>query len=351
MRCTRVTRTGCRRFGATSTGGSRRRHNPFLEHATMNLWIASIRTGATIGADCRRSRIGCTTRCTTSGRPGLASSKRRSARPRRALSRRCRAAGGRARAARPSAGRSNPSLNESAGLLIDGFDEDPYRADAVQPAGVRRVRRGAPAIAKVKDLLAWAHRPDRAARRADRTTGRSCRPGGTASPSGRSTSASSSAISQSCSRSIVGVARQLGIRAADRRRNPAAGRRAPADSRSGRSCCLRRLAGRPVGCAVAIPDVNQVLEAHGRPAVALRPAPLPAPARDHRLRSRVLLLGVVPDVRRIGLYPLLIAEIYRRGRSERLPARRAVVDARGQRRDQRRHRGGRRPALQDVPAV
>ena len=29
-------------------------------------------------------------------------------------------------------------------------------------------------------------------------------------------------------------------------------------------------------------------------------------------RARLLLLGVVPDARRIGLYPLLIAESYRR---------------------------------------
>jgi len=32
-------------------------------------------------------------------------------------------------------------------------------------------------------------------------------------------------------------------------------------------------------------------------------------------RARVLLLGVLPPFRRLGLYPLLIAELHRRGRA------------------------------------
>jgi hypothetical protein len=69
---------------------------------------------------------------------------------------------------------------------------------------------------------------------------------------------------------------------------------------------------RPVACAVAIPDVNQVLKRmNGR----LLPFGL-----IHFLRrrwiidaARVLLLGVVRDVRRTGIYPLMIAELHRRG--------------------------------------
>jgi len=71
------------------------------------------------------------------------------------------------------------------------------------------------------------------------------------------------------------------------------------------------LEGRPVACAVAIPDLNQVLKRmHGN----LLPFGFVHVLRRRAIidRARLLLLGVVPDARRIGLYPLLIAESYRR---------------------------------------
>jgi GNAT superfamily N-acetyltransferase len=74
-------------------------------------------------------------------------------------------------------------------------------------------------------------------------------------------------------------------------------------------------AGRPVGCAVAIPDVTQVLKRmRGR----LLPFGVLHFLRRHAIidQARVLLLGVVPDMRRMGLYPLLIAELHRRGRRQ-----------------------------------
>jgi GNAT superfamily N-acetyltransferase len=72
--------------------------------------------------------------------------------------------------------------------------------------------------------------------------------------------------------------------------------------------------GEVVGCAVSIPDLNQVLKRmNGR----LWPFGVVHFLRRRRIvtRGRMLMLGVLPKVRRLGLYPLLIAEA--RARSER----------------------------------
>ena len=69
--------------------------------------------------------------------------------------------------------------------------------------------------------------------------------------------------------------------------------------------------GRAVGCAVAVPDLNQVLKRmNGR----LFPFGLVHFLRRKSIvnRVRVLLLGVLPAFRKRGLYPLLIAELQRR---------------------------------------
>jgi hypothetical protein len=71
------------------------------------------------------------------------------------------------------------------------------------------------------------------------------------------------------------------------------------------------LHGRPVACAVALPDLNQVLKRmNGR----LFPFGFVHFLRRVRIinQTRLLLLGVLPDVRRLGLYPLLMAESHRR---------------------------------------
>jgi hypothetical protein len=72
------------------------------------------------------------------------------------------------------------------------------------------------------------------------------------------------------------------------------------------------IGGRPVACAVAIPDVNQVLRRmNGR----LLPFGVLHFLRRRALvtRARLLMLGVLPALRHSGLYPLLIAESHRRG--------------------------------------
>jgi len=65
--------------------------------------------------------------------------------------------------------------------------------------------------------------------------------------------------------------------------------------------------GEPVACAVSIPDVNQVLaRMNGR----LLPFGVFHFLRRKQIvtRARMLLLGVLPSARKLGLYPLLISE-------------------------------------------
>jgi len=68
--------------------------------------------------------------------------------------------------------------------------------------------------------------------------------------------------------------------------------------------------GRTVACAVAIPDINQALRGtDGR----LFPLGLLRLLRRKSIidQVRLLLLGVLPDYRAIGLFPLLIHELKR----------------------------------------
>ena len=67
------------------------------------------------------------------------------------------------------------------------------------------------------------------------------------------------------------------------------------------------------GCALALPDLNQVLRHMNG---SLWPFGVIHFLRRRSLitRGRVLLLGVLPEFRRLGLYPLLIADLHQRGR-------------------------------------
>ena len=109
--------------------------------------------------------------------------------------------------------------------------------------------------------------------------------------------------------------------------------------------------GRVVGCAVALPDLNQVLKRmHGR----LLPLGL-----WHFLRRRSIVTraracycsACCPTYRKRGLYPLLIRGAPPPWLRARLQTGRVVMDARGQRARQRRHRGGRWTTAQDIPPV
>ncbi len=67
--------------------------------------------------------------------------------------------------------------------------------------------------------------------------------------------------------------------------------------------------------------------------------------------ARLVLLGVASEMRRVGLYPLLIAESYRRGAAGGYLRGELSWTLEDNDRDQRRHRGGRRTPVQDLPAL
>lgn len=207
-------------------------------------------------------------------------------------------------------GPANPSLNESAGLLVDCFDEDPYVLMPYNPPSYPGFVEAA-GYQKVKDLLAWhidmsAPPPERITRLADRVASRNGISVRTLEPGSFERDLD---IMQGIYRAAWqdnwgfvpptdAEIRQLAIEL-----------RPILDPEI---VLFAERAGRPVGCAVAIPDVNQVLKRmRGR----LFPFGVLHFLRRHAIidQARVLLLGVVPEMRRMGLYPLLIAELHRRG--------------------------------------
>jgi hypothetical protein len=202
----------------------------------------------------------------------------------------------------------NPSLNESAGLLIDGFDTDPMLMMPHNPPEYARFIEAA-GYSKVKDLYAWLYDLD------------------TEIPP---------AIEKLAARvrdEFRVVARQLDVREFEREierlrvlycaawaRNwgfvpPTAEefRRIGAELRQifdPRCAICAEIDGRVVACAVAVPDINQALKGtNGR----LFPLGLIRLLRRKTIvdQVRLLLLGIVPEYRAIGLFPLLICELRR----------------------------------------
>jgi hypothetical protein len=283
------------------------KHNPFFEHATMRLWLATDRGRVTgrIGAmDDRLHNDKHEEILTWFG--FLEAEDAATTRALLAVVEQH----GRTAGSRAVRGPANPSLNESAGILVDGFDHDPYVLMPYNPPSYPAFVE-ASGYRKVKDLLAWdidltAPRPERITRIAERV------------------------------RQRHGITvRRVDLKAFDRDLGILQtiyreawednwGFVAPTDAE------IRQLAvdlrpvldpelvlfaemdGRPVACSVAVPDVNQVLKRmNGR----LLPFGLFHFLRRGTIinRARLLLLGVLPEVRRIGLYPLLIFESHRRG--------------------------------------
>jgi hypothetical protein len=202
----------------------------------------------------------------------------------------------------------NPSLNESAGLLIDGFDTDPMLlmphnppeyADYIESAGYR----------KVKDLYAWLydlHRDLEPAilKLAARTQQRQhilVRP--------IELGEFAREIERLRALYCGAWARNWGFvppTAAEFRRL-ASELRQIFDARC--AVCAE-IDGRMVACAIAIPDINQALKGtDGR----LFPLGIIRLLRRKTIidQVRLLLLGVLAEYRSIGLYPLLICELRR----------------------------------------
>jgi hypothetical protein len=293
------------------------RHNPFLEHASIASWLA-IDGGEVVGRvaaiddrlhdEVHRERttwFGFFEARDAAVAAGLLVAVEAHAR---------------ARGSRAVRGPVNPSLHDACGLLVDGFDDAPYALMPYNPPAYAAFIEGC-GFRKAKDLHAWDIDVERP-------------------------------ISERVVRVAERVRRRNGIvvRTVDLRRFDDEldilqsiyrdawadnwGFVAPTDAE------IRQLAvelkpivdpelvlfaemrGRPVACAVSIPDVNQVLaRMNGR----LLPFGIVHFLRRREIvtRVRMLLLGVLPEVRRLGLYPLLIVEAHRR--TARAGYRRAEV--------------------------
>ena len=65
-----------------------------------------------------------------------------------------------------------------------------------------------------------------------------------------------------------------------------------------------------IACAIALPDINQALKGTGG---RLFPLGLVRLLRRKTIvnQARLLLLGILPEYRRIGLFPLLISDLRR----------------------------------------
>lgn len=215
----------------------------------------------------------------------------------------------RRRGCRAVRGPVNPSLNESAGLLVDAFDADPFMLMPYNPPEYADWIAGAGYV-KVKDLLAWsidltAPLGERIVRIADRVRKRhdiTVRP------------VNMRAFRQDLDilKTIYRAAWQANwgfVAPTDREIDALAHDLKPIIDPD--LVLFAEAHGRPVACAVTVPDANQVLK---RMRGDLLPVGIFHFLRRKRIitQARLLLLGVLPELRRIGLYPLLIAESHRR---------------------------------------
>jgi GNAT superfamily N-acetyltransferase len=282
------------------------KHNPFLAHAEMQLWLA--RSGrrftgriAAIDDHLHNQKHG--ERVAWFGFFEAADGE---------TARRLLAeveAWGRARQAHLVRGPANPSLNESAGLLVDAFDSDPCVLMPYNPPAYPAYVEGA-GYRKAKDLLAWDI--DLTIPCPERITKLAARVADHYRIAVRTVDLSAFDRDLEILKTVYRAAWDDNW-----------GFVPPTDDE------IRQLAvdlkpvldpelvlfaerdGQPVACAVAIPDINQVLKRMGG---NLLPFGIVHFLRRKSIvtRGRLLLLGVVPEVRRLGLYPLLIAEIHRR---------------------------------------
>lgn len=213
----------------------------------------------------------------------------------------------------------NPSLNDHAGLLIDGFDTDPMilmphnppeYAAFIESAGYR----------KAKDLYAWIYDvqhpvPELVTRLAQRVRDRH-----------RLTVRSFSVAEFTREAQLL---RELYCAAWEHNW----GFTAPTEAEFARlaneikpifdpriALCVEATGSqdaadrkRMIACVVAIPDINQAMKGTGG---RLFPWGLPKLLLRKRYidQGRIILFGIDPAYRAIGLYPLLIHELHQRAR-------------------------------------
>ena len=200
----------------------------------------------------------------------------------------------------------NPSLNESAGLLISGFDTDPMLMMPRNPRDYGAFIEGA-GYSKVKDLYAWIYDLtrdippifQRLASKVQRECGITVRP-----------------FDLKEFANEAGKLREIYCGAWENNWGFVAPTEAEFKHMASemkmifdpRCAILAEAGGRPVACAVAIPDINQALRGtDGR----LFPLGLIKLLGRKRYidQIRLLLLGVLPEYRTVGIFPLLICEL------------------------------------------
>jgi GNAT superfamily N-acetyltransferase len=202
----------------------------------------------------------------------------------------------------------NPSLNETAGLLIDGFDTDPMLMMPRNPRDYAAFIESC-GYGKVKDLYAWIYDlsldvPDVIQRMAERVK----REGGiTARPFNLKEFANETER-----------LREIYCGAWERNwgfvpPTEAEFKRIATEMKpifDPNAAVLAEKDGRPIACAVALPDVNQALRGtEGK----LFPFGLIKLLRRKKYidQMRLLLLGVLPEYRATGIFALLIVELGR----------------------------------------
>lgn len=208
-------------------------------------------------------------------------------------------------------GPANPSLNESAGLLVEGFESDPYVLMPHNPAAYQGQIEAAGYV-RLKDLFAWhidlrLPLPDRMTRIADRVRRRNGIAIRTLDMCAFDRDlATVQRIYESAWRDNWGFVKPTEAEA----RQLAAELEPLIDPEL---VVYAEMDGRPVGCAVAIPNANQLLKRmQGR----LFPFGVLHFLRRRSIinETRLILLGVEPELQRTGLYPLLVAEVHQRAR-------------------------------------
>ncbi len=215
---------------------------------------------------------------------------------------------GRARGRSAIRGPINPSLNESAGLLVDGFDTDPMLLMPRNPRAYAEYIESA-GYAKAKDLYAWIYDlqrgvPATVARLAERLQDR-------LNITLRPLNVKDFYREAERLREIYCSAweRNWGFVPPTREEF----RRIAAEMKpifDARCTVAAEIDGRMVACAVAVPDVNQALKGtDGR----LTLSTIWRLLRRGRYvdQARLLLFGIDAQHRQSGLYPVMIAQLHR----------------------------------------
>ena len=202
----------------------------------------------------------------------------------------------------------NPSLNESAGLLVDGFDTDPMLMMPRNPRDYAAFIEAAGYL-KVKDLFAWIYDMSldvppilvRLAEKVKKEFGITVRP-----------------FNLKEFESETERLRKIYCGAWEQNW----GFVAPTEAEFKRiasemkpifdpnSAILAEKDGVPIACAVGVPDINQALRGTDGRLFPLGLIKLLA-RRRYIDQVRLLLLGVLPEYRTTGIFPMLIVELHR----------------------------------------